>query len=71
MKITPIKDVRWFVEICGKHTDKMYWQAKTNDETGFYNNSFMQIDEGTSDYAKKSWIEFAEINNVTNFEYVK
>lgn len=70
-KFTAIKDAYWRVEICGKNLDIMYWQARTEYETGFYNNSFMQIDDGTSEHAKKSWEEFAKINGITKYEYIK
>ncbi|WP_276979150.1 hypothetical protein [Flavobacterium filum] len=70
-KITAIKDAKWYVEIRGKQADVMFWEAKSNMELGFYNNGLMQIDSGSAEHASKSWLDFADANGITNFEYVK
>lgn len=64
-----ISEAKWFVEIRGKDLDRMHWIATSNSEMGFYDNSFMQIDEGTSQYARSSWEEFAKLNNIIDYEY--
>jgi len=65
-----ISKCKWEVEII-EDGRKIEWLATTNDESFIEELRSDYEDFLISDSAKKDFIEFAELNGITNYEFVE
>lgn len=66
----PLHEAQWEVEIDTTYKMEYFFSAVTMDNVGLDGDSLVGEDFTTSDEARNAWKEFAEQNDIKNWEFI-